>query len=110
LGVTDPAARAPAIALGVGMQLTNICRDVREDATRGRVYLPAARLEAHGVSPRSLLDEGGYAQPGVYAVVEELLALAESYYAEAERGMGYLPPRGRLAVYVAARLYRAIGH
>ncbi len=114
LGVRDPAARAQAIDLGVAMQLTNICRDVREDAGRGRVYLPADRLRRHGVEPDALLAEtDGQPTPSVRAataaVVGELLALAERYYASAGTGVPAIPLRARLAIGAAARIYRAIG-
>jgi phytoene synthase len=51
LGVTDRAALPHAIDLGIAMQITNICRDVAEDLTMDRVYLPASRLEAAGAPP-----------------------------------------------------------
>ncbi|MEQ9500426.1 MAG: phytoene/squalene synthase family protein [Deltaproteobacteria bacterium] len=95
LGAEDRAAEAHAIDLGIAMQLTNICRDVGEDAARGRVYLPAARLDRHDGS--------------VASVVLELLELADRYYASGEAGLGYLAPRSRPGVLVAARIYRAIG-
>lgn len=108
LGVTAPAARAFAIDLGIGMQLTNICRDVAEDARLGRVYLPATRLRAHGVQPEQLLD-GTADRDRVARAVGDVLDLAESYYASAWEGLRYLPLRARLAIVVAARVYRAIG-
>lgn len=49
LGVRERAAHAFAVDLGVAMQLTNICRDVAADAAMGRVYLPATRLQSHGI-------------------------------------------------------------
>jgi phytoene synthase len=108
LGVDDPAAFPHAIDLGVAMQLTNICRDVLEDAERGRVYLPAKRLRKVGVDPNSLLDGTADAQK-VSAVVCDLLALAERYYHSADGGMAHIPARSRLAIVVASRIYRAIG-
>ncbi|MCB9791924.1 MAG: phytoene/squalene synthase family protein [Alphaproteobacteria bacterium] len=108
LGVQERAALPHALDLGVGMQLTNICRDVLEDAGRGRVYLPASRLEAEGVSQAALL--AGRADPeSVARVVRALLQMAESYYASADQGMRYIPLRRRLAILVAGRVYRAIG-
>ena len=50
LGVQDRRAWTHAIALGIGMQITNICRDVMEDAERARVYLPATRLAQVGIT------------------------------------------------------------
>jgi phytoene synthase len=108
LGVTAPAASGPAIALGQAMQLTNICRDVAEDAGLGRVYLPAARLAARGVTPDEVLA-GTADRRAVAAVVADLLALADARYQAAEAGMHHIPARARVAILVAARLYRAIG-
>jgi phytoene synthase len=108
LGVHDDAAKAHAVDLGIAMQLTNISRDVLEDAGRDRVYLPATRLEAVGESQTALLtrraDRGRVAM-----VVCGLLEFAEGYYASADDGMRFIPVRPRLAIYVAGRLYRSIG-
>lgn len=108
LGVTDPRAQAHAVDLGIGMQLTNICRDVKEDAAMGRVYLPESRLEVAQTSQASLL--AGDASPeAVAGVVRDLLAEAETYYRSAEDGMRFIPLRPRSAIVIASRVYRAIG-
>jgi phytoene synthase len=108
LGVRDPRALGHAVDLGIAMQLTNITRDVLEDAQSSRVYLPADRLRAVGVEPEQLIE--GSANPGgVSLVVDDLLTLAEVYYRSADEGMGFLPARARWAVLVASRLYRGIG-
>lgn len=108
LGVHVQRARAHAIDLGIAMQLTNICRDVREDAAMGRVYLPASRLAAVGVEQDDLV--AGHAdRQAVARVVADLLTLAEHYYASADAGMRFIPARPRLAILVASRVYRAIG-
>jgi len=108
LGVDERAALPHAIDLGIAMQLSNIARDVREDAARGRVYLPRTRLAAAGVTPESVVD--GTADPArVHAVVVDLVALADRYYESAARGMRFIPWRARAAILVAMRLYRAIG-
>lgn len=113
LGVRDRRAWAQAIDLGVAMQLTNICRDVAEDAGRGRVYLPESRLRAHGLNSDALLalDAGqrDEIRRGTAAVTGELLALAERYYHSATTGLGAIPLRARLAIGAAFRIYRAIG-
>lgn len=108
LGVEDSDAHPHAIDLGVAMQLTNICRDVLEDAERGRVYLPASRLQRLGVEHQELID-GNADRAAVAAVVRDVLSLAESYYASADFGMHFIPARSRLAIVVASRLYRGIG-
>ncbi len=108
LGVRDRLALRHAIDLGIAMQLTNISRDVLEDAEAHRVYLPADRLEGYGVSPEDLLD--GSADPqSVSVAVSDVLALAERYYESGDAGMRYLPARARWAILVASRLYRGIG-
>ncbi len=111
LGVDDPAAHARAVDLGLGMQITNICRDVREDAVRGRVYLPAERLRAAGVDPDALLS-GAWNEElhrGVAQVVGDLLDLADVYYESADAGMKAIPMPARAAILVASRVYREIG-
>lgn len=104
LGVSARAATAHAIDLGVAMQLTNIARDVAEDAARGRVYLPADRLRAAGQPDAAPLE----AAP-VSRVVTDLLALAERFYDSGLAGLRYLPFRVRPAIAAAAFLYRGIG-
>ena len=107
LGVEDPAAEGHAADLGLAMQLTNIVRDVREDALRGRVYLPRTRLEAHGLSADDVLQ--GRQREGVRAVCLELLDLADRYYASGEAGFRYIPLRARVGIAVAQRVYASIG-
>ncbi len=119
LGCADPAARPFAVDLGVAMQLTNICRDVREDALNGRVYLPATRLLPHGVTPDRLLCAVTPADPSaradallhaaVAAVTIDLLRAAERWYDSAAAGLRFLPLRGRLAAAAALCVYRGIG-
>lgn len=108
LGVRDRSAWTRAADLGIAMQLTNICRDVAEDAHMGRVYLPETRLRAHGETPERLV--AGLAEPQrIAGVVAELLDLADRYYQSADRGLPAIPLRARLGVLVASRLYRGIG-
>lgn len=111
IGVRDPEAHPHAIDLGIAMQITNICRDVADDAALDRRYLPAERLRAAnlpieagtiGISPADSAAVG--------AVIRDLLSLAELYYRSAEEGMRFIPWRTRIAMIVAARLYRQIGH
>lgn len=108
LGVKEPAAAPFAVDLGVAMQLTNICRDVLEDAKLGRVYLPRARLLGQSTTPEAICSLAAPV-PAVVAVTEQLLDLAEQYYASAELGLRFIPARPRLAIRIAAGLYREIG-
>lgn len=104
LQVDDPAARPRAIDLGIAMQLTNIARDVREDAARDRVYLPRDWLPA-ATSPDTVADDAS----ATYVAVRRLLELAERHYRSGALGYAALPGRAALAIPVAARLYREIG-
>lgn len=108
IGAVDPAAAPFAIDLGVAMQLTNIARDVQEDASLGRVYLPRTWLAEQGLDPESIL-EGTVDRFALAQVVRRLLALAERYYASADRGLHFIPLRTRVAIVVASRVYRGIG-
>jgi phytoene synthase len=108
LGVRRREALPHAVDLGIAMQLTNIARDVAEDAGRGRVYLPADRLRRVGVDPESLVG-GSARRDGVARVVADVLALADRYYRSADGGMRDIPLRFRPAILVASRTYRAIG-
>jgi phytoene synthase len=109
MGASDPAVLKRAQDLGLALQLTNICRDVTEDAQNGRVYLPAQLLADHGLaaSPEAMLDAGN--RPAIFRVVAVQLALAETYYASARLGLRALPFRGALAVAAAREIYREIG-
>lgn len=108
LRVRNEAAIHFAIDLGIGMQLTNICRDVAEDAKRQRVYLPADRLERAGTSSKAVVD-GEAPGESVALVVRDLLGLADRYYASADAGIRAIPMPARAAILVASRVYRAIG-
>lgn len=107
IGVEDPAAAPFAVDLGVAMQLTNIARDVLEDARRGRRYLPLpAELDC---TPQAIARGDPEARRMAWGAIQDLLLLAEPYYQSAEFGMHFIPARERLAILTAARVYRAIG-
>ena len=107
LDATDPAAAPFAIDLGIAMQLTNICRDVREDALRGRCYLPESFI---GTVPlTALASPSATEQVRLRAAIAHLLAMADRYYESGERGLSFLPLRARHGILVAARAYRQIG-
>ena len=108
LEATDQRARPHAIDLGIAMQLTNIARDVMEDARSGRRYLPAD-LVGHAEARTIATDAMSVSRQLQQAIVW-VLTLAERYYESGESGLPFLPPRPRLAILIAARVYRAIGH
>lgn len=108
LNVTSTEAAQYAIDLGLGMQLTNICRDVLEDAERGRVYVPNIWLSEAGLSTTDILSLNIDASR-MAVVIDRMLATAEVCYRRAFIGCRYIPFRNRLGILVARRVYRAIG-
>jgi 15-cis-phytoene synthase len=97
-----------AVSLGMAMQLTNIARDVLEDAQRGRCYLPAEWLPADWQLAK--LTQGCTAtRAQAFAAVLRLLTEAEALYALAERGFDAIPMPNRRAMLIACVLYRGIG-
>ena len=107
LGVKDPIARHHAIDLGIGMQLTNIARDVEEDALAGRRYLPASWVG--DLAPFTITCPNMVTRLRLQYGVKRLLFTAEEFYTSGEAGLPYLPPRARLAIFIASRVYNAIG-
>jgi len=101
-------ARRFAIDMGMAMQMTNIARDVLEDAQRGRLYLPRTWM-MRDVTAEAICQGDTDARHEAWAAVKTLVAYAEPYYASGLKGLAYLPPRPRLAIAVACRVYRDIG-
>lgn len=108
MGITGhaPGAEPYAIKLGVALQLTNILRDVGEDARRGRVYLPHEDLARFGLHADDIL--AGVYDERFKALMRFQIARAHSLYDESWPGIGLLPPDSRFAVAAAARVYRGI--
>ena len=106
--VRDRHALARAADLGVAMQLTNIARDVGEDALEGRLYLPLEWLEHSGIDPDAFLaDPQG--TKAVRTMVKRLLIEAERLYVRSEAGIGALPVASRPGIFAARFIYAAIG-
>lgn len=106
--VRDRHALARAADLGVAMQLTNIARDVGEDALERRLYLPLEWLEHAGIDPDAFLaDPQG--TKAVRAMVKRLLIEAERLYIRSEAGIGALPVSVRPGIFAARFIYAAIG-
>lgn len=98
--------RAYAADLGIAMQLTNIARDVPEDAKMGRRYLP---FDWCPFTPTALVDPDAASRKTAEQAISRTLALAEKYYARARQGYASLPFRARIVVGLAAERYREIG-
>jgi len=108
MGVRDPAMLARACDLGVAMQLTNIARDVGEDARAGRLYLPRAWLREAGIDAEAWIRQPVFT-PAIGAVVARLLRTADELYERADSGIRGLPASCRPAIFAARYLYREIG-
>jgi len=108
MGVRDAHTLARAADLGVAMQLTNICRDVGEDARAGRLYLPRLLLREQGIDCDDFIRNP---QPSraLTAVLTHLLREADLRYQRADEGIRQLPRRCRPGIRAARRLYAEIG-
>ncbi|WP_120994736.1 phytoene/squalene synthase family protein [Stutzerimonas urumqiensis] len=107
MGARDVATLDRACDLGMAFQLTNIARDLVEDAAIGRVYLPADWLAGAGI-PRDRLVDLAH-RPALAGLATRLIDLAEPYYASALQGLPALPLRSAWAVATAHGVYRRIG-
>jgi 15-cis-phytoene synthase len=108
MGITghQPGAEPFAIKLGVALQLTNILRDVGEDARRGRVYLPQEDLARFDLSADDIL--AGVYDQRFKALMRFQVARAHRLYDESWPGIALLPPENRFAIGAASRVYRGI--
>jgi phytoene synthase len=107
LGGRAEAGRSFAADLGIAMQYTNIARDIFEDLSRDRVYIPSSWVEEGDV--RELLAGTSSTERKVVQAVSRLLARADERYARGLSGITYLAPENRFGIKVAARCYAAIG-
>jgi phytoene synthase len=107
LGVRGEQAVVRGVHLGMGMQLTNICRDVAEDWQRGRLYLPAELLSDW--EPATSWPPASRTHRALADAVRRLLDEAERFYRSGDAGLPDLDPRSRLAVATARRVYSSIG-
>jgi phytoene synthase len=108
MGCKDEHGFARAADLGLGMQLTNIARDIGEDAQNGRIYLPLDWLREVGVE-RSDLLAGTADAKAVGTLTARLLDAADTFYRKGLTGLGALPMSCRPAIKSAAFIYRDIG-
>jgi phytoene synthase len=113
LGAPSSPAIVHGVHLGIAMQLTNVCRDVAEDWSRGRLYVPLELLPGWQASSASSLGNwppSPEQQRDLSHAVRRLLAEADVFYRSGDAGLPYLPWRARVAVATARRVYSAIGH
>ncbi len=108
MGTRDPIALARACDLGVAMQLTNIARDVGEDARNGRVYLPLEWLEEAQIDVTQFLARPVFSDK-LGQVVERVLRHADTLYVRADAGIAMLPKDCRSSIHAARLIYSEIG-
>lgn len=101
-------ALARACDLGVAMQLTNIARDVGEDAAEGRLYLPTEWLDEAGLSQETFF-EAPRPSKAVRGMVKRLILEANRLYYRSEAGIGALPMGCRPGIFAARHIYAGIG-
>lgn len=109
-GYTDPRAEELAEETGVAFQLTNILRDVREDAERGRVYLPLEDLDRYGVRVEQLaaIRDGGQLRLNQRELLEGLAQRAEDYYKSGFALLPLISPDARPALWVLITIYHRL--
>jgi 15-cis-phytoene synthase len=109
-GYADPRAEKLAEETGIAFQLTNILRDVAEDAERNRVYLPVEGLAAHGLTAETLLRRTPNAPPSVAerALLAEYARRAENYYHSAEELLPLIDRESRPALWVLVSIYHGL--
>ncbi len=106
LGYSDKVALEYAEALGIAMQLTNILRDVKEDAAMNRIYLPQEDLRRFNITEEQIFAnefDGKFIE-----MMKFQIARAREYYAEGEKGIPYLEKDSRFCVLLASRIYGKI--
>jgi 15-cis-phytoene synthase len=108
MGVREPAILARACDLGVAMQLTNIARDIGEDARHGRLYLPLEWLSEAKIDPDAFLANPQF-DSRIGGLVQRLLTHAEILYRRSAVGISGLPLNCRPAMHAARIIYREIG-
>ena len=109
-GYSDPAAEKLAEETGVAFQLTNILRDVAEDAARNRVYLPLEDMARHQVSLADVLHRKAAAPPNANerALLKEMAERAEEYYRSAQKLVPLIDRESRPALRVLVSIYHAL--
>jgi 15-cis-phytoene synthase len=109
-GYTDPRAEKLAEETGIAFQLTNILRDVAEDAARNRVYVPLDDLAAHDVTVDALLRRAPGAPPNAKEgeLLKSIADRAEEYYKSAEDLLPLIAPESRPALRVLVSIYHAL--
>ena len=110
IGVKHKKASKSAIDLGIGMQLTNIARDVYEDSQIKRIYLPASWIP--NISLKDLNNLNKFTSENdekISNAIHKVITLSEKFYENGFAGLKYIPLSTRLGIFIAANVYRGIG-
>jgi 15-cis-phytoene synthase len=107
MGLRDERALSHAADLGIAMQLTNIARDITEDAVMGRIYLPLGWLEEAKINPDEIAAPGNREKLAIITL--RLLHEADRFYSSGDNGLWYLSFRSACAVSAARHVYAEIG-
>ena len=110
IGVKHKNAAKSSIDLGIGMQLTNIARDVYEDSKIGRIYLPANWIP--NISIKNLNIQNKFDTENdekISNAINQVINLSEEFYKNGFAGLKYIPLSSRLGIFIAANVYRGIG-
>ena len=105
--IKDKKLKYFAIDLGIAMQLTNICRDIKEDAERGRIYLPINIIR--GLTTENILSPTKQQLIDINQARDHLLNRADLYYESGYQGIEHLPKKTARSLKIAAQLYQGIG-
>jgi phytoene synthase len=106
LGYQDKKALEYAEAMGIGMQLTNILRDVKEDAEKGRIYLPQEDLRKFGIVEAQIF--AGEMDENFVRLMKFQISRARDFYRKGEKGISLLEKDSRFTVLLASRIYGKI--
>lgn len=109
MGQRDAVTLSRACELGVAMQLTNIARDIGEDARKGRTYVPREWFRQEGLDANDWVKNPVFT-PQVARLTQRLLDHADGIYAQAQAGIASLPADCRAAIHAANLIYAEIGH
>ena len=106
LGANHQNAERFAIDLGIGMQLTNISRDIKEDSLNNRIYIPRDMLP-NDCSLGNILNDRN--KECIFNATNQILNIAEKYYQSGIDGIYFIPHKNRFSILIAAILYNSIG-
>ena len=101
LNINDRRAKYHAIDLGIAMQITNICRDIKEDFSMTRIYLPRDKISKSEMVSKD--------NNKLFRTTCELISLSDTYYESALEGIKYIPLHARFSILFALKLYQEIG-